>query len=230
MREPTRRTVRLGAVLANGSLSFTGCSDEGRRAGGEWRAIHNCVDTNFYRLQSKVANDAPLVFLSRVEGIKGAHTAIAVARPTGRRLIIAGNHADSEPELDYWTREILPKLGGSIEYVGPVDDSQKIELLGQAAAMIVPIEWNEPFGIVFAEALACGTPIISCPRGALPEIVRPGVDGFLVNSLEEACEAVANLDKIDRATCRKRAEDNFSVPVAAAQYERLYEECIAGRR
>ncbi len=115
-REPTRRTVRLGAVLANGSLSFTGCSEyicrEGRRAGGEWRAIHNFVDTDFYQLQSKVANDAPLVFLSRVERIKGAHTAIAVARRTGRRLIIAGNHADSGPELDYWTREIVPKLGG----------------------------------------------------------------------------------------------------------------------
>ncbi len=233
-REPTLRTVRLGAKLASGSLSFTGCSEyicrQGRRAEGEWRAIHNFVDTNLYQFQPKVADDAPLVFLSRVERIKGAHTAIAVARRSGRRLIIAGNHAILGPELDYWTREIAPQLGGSIEYVGPVDDAQKNALLGQAVAMVVPIEWNEPFGIVFAEALACGTPVISCPRGALPEIVRPGVDGFLVNSIEEACDAVANLDKIDRAACRKRAEEHFSVPVVVAQYERFYEECIAGWR
>jgi glycosyltransferase involved in cell wall biosynthesis len=233
-REPTPRTVRLGAVLANGSLSFTGCSEyisrQGRRGGGEWQAIHNFVDTEFYQFQPQVANDAPLVFLSRVERIKGAHTAITVARRSGRRLIIAGNHAASGPEFDYWTREIEPQLGGDIEYVGPVDDTQKNALLGRAAAMVVPIEWDEPFGMVFTEALACGTPVITCPRGALPEIVRPGIDGFLVSSIEEACNAVANLQEIDRSACRRRAEELFSVPVIAAQYEQLYEERIAGRR
>jgi glycosyltransferase involved in cell wall biosynthesis len=233
-REPTRRTVRLGATLAKGSLSFTGCSDyicrQGRKAGGEWRAIHNFVDTDFYQFRPNVADDAPLVFLSRVERIKGAHTAIAIARRTGRRLIIAGNHGAAGPELNYWTNEIVPEVRGQVEYVGPVDDVQKNVLLGQAAAMLVPIEWNEPFGLVFAEALACGAPVISCPRGALPEIVRPGIDGFLVTSVEEACDAVANLDKIDRAACRKRAEQCFSIPVIVAQYERLYEERIAGVR
>jgi glycosyltransferase involved in cell wall biosynthesis len=233
-REPTPRTVRLGAALAGRSLSFTGCSEyicrQGRRGGGEWRAIHNFVDTDRYDFQPAVAADAPLVFLSRVERIKGAHTAIAVARRTGRRLIIAGNRAEVGPELDYWTQEIAPQLGGAIEYVGPVDDAQKNALLGRAAAMIVPIEWNEPFGIVFAEAMACGTPVISCPRGALPEIVQPGVDGFLVNSVEEACEAVGRLNKIDRAACRKRAEEHFSVAVIAGLYERLYGERIAAPR
>jgi glycosyltransferase involved in cell wall biosynthesis len=232
-REPTKRTVYLGAALGNGSLSFTGCSEyicrQGRGAGGEWRTIHNFVDTSYYQFRPSVPDDAPLVFLSRVERIKGAHTAIEVARLTGRRLIIAGNHASSGPELDYWTREIAPRLGGDIEYIGPVDNLQKNALLGQAAAMIVPIEWNEPFGIVFAEALACGTPIISCPRGALPEIVRPGIEGFLVKSVEEACEAVASLPKIDRISCRKRVEECFSVPVIATQYERLYEDRIAAR-
>ena len=182
----------------------------------------------FTDFEPEVGQDAPLVFLSRVERIKGAHTAITVARRTGRRLIIAGNHASSGPELDYWTNEIAPHLGGAIEYVGPVDDQQKNALLGQAAALIVPIEWNEPFGIVFAEALACGTPVISCPRGALPEIVRHGVDGFLVTTIEEACNAVAKIDKIDRRNCRKRVEDRFSATIVSAQYERLYEERLAG--
>jgi len=233
-REPTPRTVFLGVALANGSLSFTGCSEyicrRGRRAGGRWCAIYNFVDTALYRFEPKVSDDAPLVFLSRVERIKGAHTAIAVARRTGRRLVIAGNHATTGREFNYWTQEIAPQLGGDVEYVGPVDDTRKNALLGKAAAMIVPIEWNEPFGVVFAEALACGTPVISCPRGALPEIVRPGIDGFLVNTIDEACDAVMNLDKIDRSACRQRVEEHFSAPVIAAQYERLYQQRIAERR
>jgi glycosyltransferase involved in cell wall biosynthesis len=162
-----------------------------------------------------------------VERIKGAHTAIAVARRTGRKLIIAGNHAERGSELDYWMREIAPQLWNGIEYVGPVDDAQKNALLGRAAALIVPIEWNEPFGIVFAEALACGTPVISCPRGALPEIVRHGTDGFLVESLDQACEAVERVHTIDRAVCRERVKQLFSLPVIAAQYEQLYRERIA---
>ena len=233
-REPTPRTVSLSAKLFNGSLSFTGISDyisrRGRLAGGTWRTVYNFVDTDLYQFSPEVAHDAPLVFLSRVERIKGAHTAIAIARRTGRRLIIAGNHANSGPEFDYWTREIAPHLGGAIQYVGPVDDGQKNLLLGQAAALVVPIEWNEPFGIVFAEALACGTPVVSCPRGALPEIVRQGVDGFLVNSIEEACDAVSSIEKIDRRSCRKHAEEQFSARTISTQYERLYEDRIAARQ
>jgi glycosyltransferase involved in cell wall biosynthesis len=230
-REPTPRTVSLSSVLFNGSLSFTGISEyitrRGERAGGRWRMIHNFVDTDRYCFRPKVPDDAPLVFLSRIERIKGAHTAIAVARQTGRKLIIAGNHADHGIELNYWQEEIVPELNNGVEYVGPVDDAQKDALLGDAAALIVPIEWDEPFGIVFAEAMACGTPIISCRRGALPEIVRHGIDGFLVESISKACDAVRRLDTIDRANCRKRVEQFFSVSVVTSQYERLYQERIA---
>jgi glycosyltransferase involved in cell wall biosynthesis len=84
--------------------------------------------------------------------------------------------------------------------------------------------------IVFAESMACGTPIISCPRGALPEIVRSGVDGFLINTVDEACDAVTRLESINRADCRKRVEKNFSVPIIIAQYERLYEELVGRQR
>jgi glycosyltransferase involved in cell wall biosynthesis len=223
--------VRAGAVLGCGSLSFTGNSEyisaNGRLGGGNWCTIYNCVDIDRYQFQSKVAKDAPLVFLSRIDRIKGAHNAIAVAKATGRRLIIAGNHASAGHEFDYWMKEIVPNLGQDIEYVGPVDDDQKNILLGQAAAMVVPIEWNEPFGIVFAEALACGTPVISSPRGALPEIVRNGVDGFLVKTTAEACDAVNRLGEIDRQTCRTRAEEKFSTQAITADYERLYRERIA---
>jgi glycosyltransferase involved in cell wall biosynthesis len=230
-RSPSLRTTRLGTQLANGTLTFTGCSDYicrmGQPAGGTWHTIHNCVELATYTFQPIVAEDAPLVFLSRVERIKGAHTAIAVARLTNRRLIIAGNYSTTGEAGRYW-QEIEPYLGqDGIEYVGSVNDAQKNKLLGQAAALVVPIEWEEPFGIVFAEALACGTPIISCPRGALPEIVRHGVDGYLVNSVEEACTAVYNLPSLDRHKCRQRAEQCFSSTIIVKQYEQLYYHLLA---
>ena len=143
-------------------------------------------------------------------------------------MVIAGNHALTGPEGRYWEEEIAPQLkSGSVEYVGEVNDAQKAELLGQAAAMIVPVEWDEPFGIVFAEALACGTPVISTSRGALPEIVTQGVEGFLVNSIEEGCNAVARVGEIDRHACRRRAAEHFSAGVVVSRYERLYAELVA---
>ncbi len=228
-RKPTGRTVRWAAKLAGGSLTFTGCSEhicrQGRAAGGTWQPIHNCVQLEKFTFQFQVAEDAPLVFLSRLDPIKGAHHAIAAAKMANRPLLIAGNQVDSLEGMVYWQTQIAPHLGrDGIEYVGPVDDRQKNELLGQAAAMIVPIEWDEPFGIVFAEALACGTPVISTPRGSLPEIVRPGVDGFLVNSIDEAAEAIKKLPSIHRYNCRQRVESYFSAGAIVDQYERLYQK------
>lgn len=230
-RNPSHSTTSWGVKLAKGSLTFTGCSDYicsvGQKAGGVWHTIHNCVELEKYTFQPKVAPDAPLVFLSRVERIKGAHKAIAIAKKTGRSLIIAGNHGTTGEADKYWQEEIVPHLGkDGIEYIGSVNDTQKNELLGQAAAMIVPIEWEEPFGIVFAEALACGTPVISSPRGALPEIIRQGIDGYLINTIEEAVVAVKELPNIDRYQCRQRVEKYFSASLILEQYEKLYSTLV----
>ena len=214
-------------LAAPGVLSFTGCSDYiaglGRQAGGDWVGIPNFAEMDALKFSPTVAADAPLVFLSRVEHIKGAHWAIEIARRTGQRLVIAGNHSDSGPEGEYWREKILPEIGrDGVEYVGAVNDAQKNKLLGEARAMIVPIQWNEPFGIVFAESLACGTPVISCPRGSLTEIVRPGIEGFLIKSIEEGCEAVGKLGAIDRAACRRRAEEAYSPDAVVTRYLDLY--------
>src|SRR2546427_9601819 len=195
-REPTARTVAWSSHLHGARLRFTGCSRQicriGERAGGNWTAIPNFVDTREFRFTPKVSDDAPLVFLSRIERIKGAHNAIAIARKSGRRLLIAGNIVEHGRSGQYWREEIKPQVGrDGIEYIGPVNDQEKNELLGQAAALLVPIEWEEPFGIVFAEAMACGTPVISSRRGALPEIVRDGVEGFLLDDPSEGASAVA---------------------------------------
>lgn len=227
--------IKLAAALAGSSLNFTGCSEfiakMGRQHGGTWHAIPNFVDMAQFQFAPSVAGDAPLVFLSRVEPIKGPHLAIEVAKKTGRRLLIAGNYAEYGTDRDYWDNAIAPELGrNGIEYVGPVDDAAKMALLRSAAAMIVPIQWDEPFGIVFAEALACGTPVISCPRGALPEIVRDGIEGFLIGSVDEACRAVGRLTTIDRAQCRSRAEAEFSADVVTTRYTMLYEKTIDSGR
>jgi glycosyltransferase involved in cell wall biosynthesis len=226
-REPSRRTVAGAARLAGRSLTFTGCSEyiaaQGRRAGGTWHAIPNFVDCARFAPVLEVPEDAPLVFLSRIERIKGAHEAIAIARAAGRRLVLAGNRAESGPEATYFRDDIAPHLSGTdVQWVGPVDDTTKAHWLGQAAAMLLPLQWDEPFGIVMAEALACGTPVIAYRRGAAPEIVRDGVDGFIVNTREAAVAAVAQLGRVSRAGCRARAEAAFDARVVVPQYESLY--------
>jgi glycosyltransferase involved in cell wall biosynthesis len=226
-REPSLRTTTRALRLARGTLTFTGCSEHicrtGRRAGGHWQAIPNFVDPDRYTFRSAVPADAPLVFLSRVEPIKGAHLAIDAARRAGHKLIIAGNHSEDGVNGRYWREQIAPQIGrDGIDYAGPVNDRQKDDLLGRAAALLVPVQWEEPFGIVFAEALACGTPVISCPRGALPEIVRDGREGFLAETVDGLVDAIGRLGEIDRGACRERAETAFSASVIVGQYEQLY--------
>ncbi|PZO38686.1 MAG: glycosyltransferase family 4 protein [Pseudanabaena frigida] len=230
-RKPSDRTVKLAAKLAGKSLTFTGCSNSicqiGRNAGGAWQTIYNCVEPEKYTFQPNIVSDAPLVFLSRIERIKGAHTAIEIAQKSGRRLIIAGNYSETGESGRYWREEIEPHLGkNGIDYVGTVNDEQKNNLLGQALALLVPIEWEEPFGIVFAEALACGTPIISCPRGALTEIVTEGVDGYLVKNIGEAVNRINQIQQLDRNHCRQKVIDHFSAAKIVDRYELLYKNSL----
>ena len=152
--------------------------------------MFNCVDAAIYTAVTAVPDDAPLAFLGRIERIKGTHTALQIARAAGRRLVIAGNVADP----GYFLAEIEPHIDGDlVSYIGEVDDGEKNRLLGHAAAMLMPIEWEEPFGIVMAEAFACGTPVIGFARGSVPEVVREGVNGFVVNTVDDAVRAVARL-------------------------------------
>lgn len=214
-----------------GTMRFTGCSEficrQGRAGGGDWSAIPNFVDLEKIDFAPDVAPDAPLVFLSRVESIKGPDLAIAIARRAGRRLLIAGNRATEGPEAEFFDREVAPHLGrDGIEWIGEVGDVQKNQLLGRAAALLVPIRWEEPFGIVFAEALAAGTPVLSCARGALPEIVEPGVTGFFLNNVEEGATAVARLGELKRASCRRVAEERYSLGVCATSYLNLYRSAL----
>ena len=183
-----------------------------------------------YEWTAQVEADAPLVYLGRVEEIKGVHLAIEVARKSGRRLIIAGNVPKAEHHRRYFAEQIQPHVDGkTVEYVGAVDDVAKNQRLGRSAALLMPLLWEEPFGIVMAEALACGTPVIGLRRGSLPEIVQHGVNGFVCGSVEEMVRAVGRLPEIDRRDCRRIAEEKFSDRVIVEAYERLYREVVKGR-
>jgi len=221
------RQIALAARLGGKGLCFTGCSEficrQGRPRGGRWEAVPNFVEPDRFQFRPSVPTDAPLVFLSRLDDIKGPDLAIEIARRAGRRLVLAGNRADSGRQREFFDRTIAPRLAEpGVEWIGEIDDVRKNELLGGAAALLVPIRWDEPFGIVFVEAMACGTPVISCARGALPEIVTDGKTGFFVDGEASGAEAVRRLGEIDRAACRKTVEERFSVDVCAARYLGIY--------
>ncbi len=229
-RPVTPRSVRWGDRLSRGTLTFTACSRwcAGTANGaGRWEVIYNGVPTERYNFVGSVPQNAPLVFLGRLERIKGPHHAITVARKTGRKLLIAGNVPTGGVEYEYCQHEVLAHCDGKqIEYIGPVDDRQKNHLLGQAAALLFPIEWDEPFGIVMTEALACGTPVLAFPRGAVPEVVEHGVNGFLCTDTTDMAECVARLPLISRDSCRGAAERRFSDAVIVGEYERLYRQLL----
>ena len=225
-REPTLSQVERAVRLARpGTLAFTGCAEHiavQTRPFAPSYAVYNGVPLETYTFRPGVSEDAPLVFLGRLDPEKGAHTAIAVAQQTGRRLVIAGNvPAKSE---GYFEASIRPHLSDRIEYVGPVDDVQKDELLGRALAFLMPIEWEEPFGIVMAEALACGTPVIGTPLGSVPEVVIDGETGFVRDSVTGLAEAVEAVETIDRADCRRDCEARFSDRAIVEAYIEVYRE------
>ena len=172
-----------------------------------------------------------LLFLGRLTASKGVDTAIEVARCTGRELLIAGNIGSADEDDRYFQQAIKPHLDGDrVRWVGPVDDDHKQALLADAAALLFPIRWSEPFGTVMVEALACGTPVIALRAGSTPEVIRHGVTGFLCDNNEELVAAVGDLDRISRDRCRREAEERFDVQVIVPQLLALLEQLVAEGR
>lgn len=228
-REPTITQIKRAVQLSKkNTLAFTGCSDyisNQIAVVGDAYTVYNGVPLEAFHFNNVVSPDAPLVFLGRIEEIKGTHVAIEVAIKTNKKLIIAGNIPSEHKQ--YFEEKVKPYLNENITYIGPVNDIQKNELLQNASAFLMPILWNEPFGIVMAEAMACGTPVIGFARGSVPEVVKNDTTGFTCTTIDDMINAVNSISKINRETVRAEAENRFSAKVIADNYLQLYKSRLS---
>jgi glycosyltransferase involved in cell wall biosynthesis len=164
-----------------------------------------------------------LLFLATMSKEKGADRAIEIAKRTGMKMIMAGD-IRNEKYFD----EIKPLIDGDqISYIGEVDAAKKNELMRDTKAYIFPIRWSEAFGLTVVESLASGTPVVAYPNGSLPEIIDNGKTGFLVDSIDEAIEAIYNIDAISREECRRQAVERFDASVMAKNHIKLYEKLLS---
>lgn len=223
-REITGSAIARINRLPNKNLIFTACSSDCASTGnvaGTWRTVYNAIEFSKYTLQADIPENAPLMFLGRVEQIKGVLTAIEVAKASENKLWIAGNIA--KEHRDYYENTIRPLVDGEqIIFLGPLNDSQKNEYLGKSKGLLFPIEWDEPFGMVMVEAMACGTPVLAIKRGSVDEVINEGITGIKVSGKEEMLGALPKLFKINRNECRRKAMERFDVKVIAKEYLSLF--------
>ncbi|MDF1498440.1 MAG: glycosyltransferase family 4 protein [Patescibacteria group bacterium] len=184
--------------------------------------IYNGIDLNIFKFKKDPENY--FLYLGYITPDKGAHLAVKAARRARVKLKLAGSYKHCE---EYFEKEISPYLKkGQIEYVGVVNPIQRNKLLGGAKAILVPVEWEEPFGLIMTEAMACGTPVIGFNRAAVPEIVKNEKTGFIVKDFKEMATAIRKINKINRNECRVHVEKHFSVEKMVDGYERVYEKAV----
>jgi len=192
------------------------------------RVIHHGVDaTHFPMGDGRGDKDGPYVlFLGRMAEDKGVHRAVEVARKAGIRILLAAKMR--EPwELSYFAEKVEPQLGNDAHYLGEVSHERKLELLAGASALLFPIRWNEPFGMVMIEAMACGTPVLAFPEGAAPEVVDHGRTGFLCEDEGEMVDAIGRLGELQRSDCRLAVEGYFSTNRMVTEHIEFFESMIA---
>ena len=188
--------------------------------------VYNGIDVDRFTFSQK--HEDYLLFAGRIVPDKGVKEAIQVAKRTKHRLLIIGPvYPDSQ---DYFDQYIKPHLDDRILYLGYVEQEQLPKYYQKAKAVLTPIQWEEPFGLTTVEAMACGTPVISIRRGAAPEIIIDGKTGFLVDSINEMCEAVGKVDKLSRRDCRDHVKEYFSISQMVDGYEAAYRVILQKHR
>jgi glycosyltransferase involved in cell wall biosynthesis len=181
--------------------------------------IHHGLPADLYRLERRP--DDYLAFIGRFSPEKGFDRAVEIARRSGRRLRVAAK-VDDYDRL-YFDAKVRPLLEApDIEYVGEIAEHEKQEFLGNAAALLFPIDWPEPFGLVLIEAMACGTPVVAFPRGSVPEIVAESATGFVVEDVAAAVHALEGIERLDRAAVRRAFESRFTVGRMVDDYLAVY--------
>jgi glycosyltransferase involved in cell wall biosynthesis len=190
-----------------------------------WTAtVHNAIRAETFPFHAE--KDDYALFLGRFHPEKAPHLAIDGARAAGIPIILAGKC--SEPiERAYFRQEIEPRVGPGVTIFGLADATTKRALLGKAACLLFPITWDEPFGLVMIEAMACGTPVVALRRGAAPEVIVHGQTGIIVDHPDELPDAIVQARQLDPAVCRKHVEANFTVQLMAASYEAVYRRSLA---
>jgi glycosyltransferase involved in cell wall biosynthesis len=183
--------------------------------------VHNGIDLDAYPFVEQ--KDDFLVYIGRANPDKGPTLAIEVARRAGVPLAMVVKR--NEPfERAYWDEIVAPVLNDEVEVYENIPHDQKADLLARARAMVFPIQWPEPFGLVMVEAMACGTPVVACPAGAAVELVENGVTGYLREGIDDLVDAVASIGNCSPAACRERVAGNFSASAMVAGYTRIYQQ------
>ena len=189
------------------------------------RVIHHGLDVEDFPVGS--GDGGYCVFLGRMSPDKGAHRATEVAYKAGVPLVMAAKMR--EPwEHEYFNANVRPYLNDDIRYLGEVPHEEKLDLLANARCLLFPIRWNEPFGMVMIEAMACGTPVLAFAEGAAPEVVEDGKTGFLCRDEQDMVDAIGRLDQIDRADCRAAVEGYFSTERMVREHVELFKQVLAG--
>ena len=206
----------------NGKAFYVSISDADRSPDLDYiKTIHHGIDIQQFDFQP--APDDYLLFFGRIHQDKGTREALDIARDCGKKLILAGIIQDQA----YYDQFVAPRIDNDkVVYIGSAGPAERNRLLGKARALLHPIQFNEPFGLSVIESMACGTPVIAFSKGAMPELIENGKSGFLVNNVDEAIEAVARIEDIDRADCRRRVERHFTVDRMIDDYLQVYETVL----
>lgn len=185
--------------------------------------VYNGIPVETFEFNNNPKNY--LVFLGRITPSKGVVEAIQVAKLAGKKLIIAAKI--DEVDSEYYEKEVKSLIDGrQIVYIGEVNHKQKVKLLKDASCLLFPIQWNEPFGIVMIEAMACGTPVIALAKGSVSEIIKEGRTGYIVNTTSEMVDAISKIGNINRQQCQKWVEKLFNAQKMIGRYEAIYTSCF----
>jgi glycosyltransferase involved in cell wall biosynthesis len=222
--EPGEVYASIGRVAPSVGLISISLNQRRPRPDLNWIAnVPNALDLEHY--PCKPHRGDYLLFLGRLNHEKGAHRAVAVAMELGLPLKLAGKMREQR-EQEYFAEFVEPHLGNGIEYLGEVNHGRKVELLQNARCTLFPIDWEEPFGLVMIESMACGTPVIATRRGAVPEVIGDGSGGVIVEHWQEISSALERADAIEPEACRRYAEERFAPERMVADYEAAYRTAI----
>lgn len=223
----TRETIEIFTKYKD--LPFISISDSQRKPAPNLNYVsttYNGIDVKKYPFEAIPSLEDPyLAFLGRLSMEKGAHLAIKLAKKTGYKLIMAGKVDNND--FDYYREQVAPEIDGNqIVYIGELGHNDKCELLKNAVATIHPVTWPEPFGLVMAESMACGTPVLALNQGSIPEVILDGLTGFIEENIDDLIERVDEIEDISRHVCREHVEMNFSSEKMADGYMNAYKTVL----